>query len=154
MTAIAMVKPHITEDKSRKEEVFETLKEQKVEFILAQFVDIHGAPRVKQVPLDSFDDIVEDGAGFAGAAVWGMGMGPESHDLMARTDLETYRQLPWQSNVALASADLYVDGQPWPYCPRNNLKRMLGIMAEKGYTLNGGFEPEHFLVTYDNKGRL
>lgn len=154
MTAIAMVKPHTKEGKNRKEEVFSTLKDQNIEFILAQFVDIHGAPRVKQVPLESFDDIVEQGAGFAGAAVWGMGLGPESHDLVARTDLETYRQLPWQPNVALASSDLYVDGAPWPYCPRNNLKRMLKIMAESGYTLNGGFEPEHFLVTYDDNGVL
>ncbi|MBF0209406.1 MAG: type III glutamate--ammonia ligase [Desulfamplus sp.] len=168
MTAIAVMKSHIKEDdikdiadanrviaESSKDKVFETLRGQKVEFILAQFVDIHGSPRVKQVPLDSFYDLVEKGAGFAGGAVWGMGMGPESHDLMARTDITTYKQLPWQPNVALASCDLYVDGEIWPFCPRNNLKRMLNLMADSfGYTLNGGFEPEHFLVTYDDKGNI
>ncbi len=154
MTAITMMKPALSEYRAQKEAVLESLKEKNVEFILAQFVDIHGAPRVKQVPLASFDDIVEDGAGFAGAAVWGMGLGPESHDLMARTDLDTYTQLPWQPNVAMASCDLFVDDTPWPYCPRTNLKRMLGIMAEKGYTLNGGFEPEHFLVEYDDNGKI
>ena len=92
------------------------------------------------------------GPGLPVAAVWGMGMGPESHDLMARTDLDTYTQLPWQPNVAIACCDLYVDNEPWPYCPRNNLKRMLGRLAEKGFTLNGGFEPEHFLVEQDENG--
>lgn len=138
--------------KEKREQVRAKLKEEGIEFILAQFVDIHGAPKVKQVPVDCFDDIVDEGAGFAGAAVWGMGLGPESHDLMARTDLNTYTRLPWQPNVAVACCDLYVNSQPWPYCPRNNLKRMLREMSEKGYTLNGGFEPEHFLVVQSENG--
>ena len=154
MTAIAMCKKNPTYDIDKKEMVLESLKEQNIEFLLAQFVDIHGAPRVKQVPLNAFDDIVEKGAGFAGAAVWGMGMGPEDHDLMARTDLDTFIKLPWQPNVAMASSDLYVDGKPWPYCPRNNLKRMLKEMAAQGYSLNGGFEPEHFLVTRSDDGKI
>ena len=49
------------------------LKKQGIEFILAQFVDIHAAPKVKQVPVDCFNSLVDDGAGFAGAAVWGNG---------------------------------------------------------------------------------
>ncbi|WP_320042959.1 type III glutamate--ammonia ligase [uncultured Desulfobacter sp.] len=148
--------PETTQDTSdladKRKQVRQKLKEQGVEFILAQFVDIHGAPKVKQVPVDCFDSLVDNGAGFAGAAVWGMGLGPENHDLMARTDIDTYVQLPWIPNVAIANCDLYVNNEIWPYCPRNNLKRMLGMMAEKGLTLNGGFEPEHFLVVQDENG--
>lgn len=140
------------EQKEKREQVRSKLKEQGIEFILAQFVDIHGAPKVKQVPVDCYDDVVDEGAGFAGAAVWGMGLGPHSPDLMARTDLDTYTQLPWQPNVAVACCDLFVDNQPWPYCPRNNLKRMLEKMAALGFTLNGGFEPEHFLVERGENG--
>lgn len=154
MTAIAMHKTDTGSPADKKESTHAILKAQNIEFLLAQFVDIHGAPRVKQVPLDNFDDIVEDGAGFAGGAVWGMGMGPEDHDLMARADLDTFCRLPWQPNVALAACDLFVDDKPWPFCPRTNLKRMLGKMAEKGFTLNGGFEPEHFLVTREDNGSL
>ncbi len=88
------------------------MKEDGIEFILAQFVDIHGSAKVKQVPVECFDDIVEDGAGFAGAAVWGVGQGPHNHDLMARADVDTYQQLPWKENVALFSSNLYVDGEP------------------------------------------
>ena len=142
-------------DKGKKQEIIrKQLADRKIEFILTQFVDIHGCPKVKLVPVECFDGLVDEGAGFAGAAVWGMGLGPENHDLMARTDLDTYMQLPWQPNVAMACCDLYVDNQPWPYCSRNNLKRMLSLLGEKGFMLNGGFEPEHFLVERDPEGKL
>ncbi len=141
------------EIRSAKMEAVKTeLAEKGVEFILTQFVDIHGCPKVKQVPVSCFEDVVKKGAGFAGAAVWGTGLGPESHDLMARTDLDTYTILPWKTNVAMAASDLFVDGLPWPFCPRTNLKRMLGLLAEQGMTLNGGFEPEHFLIQKDENG--
>ena len=138
-----------TKEINKKEQIKAELTEKGIEFILTQFVDIDGCPKVKQVPIDSFDGVVADGAGFAGAAVWGMGLGPESHDLMARTDLDTFTQLPWQPNVAMAACDLFVDKKAWPFCPRTNLKRMLARLAEKNMILNGGFEPEHFLVVRD-----
>ncbi len=141
-------------DAEPREKVRRWLEERNIEFILAQFVDIHGAPKVKQVPVRYFDDLVDDGAGFAGGAVWGLGQGPESHDLMARADLSTFVQLPWKPNVAIGSCDLYVDGSPWPYCARTNLKRMMSEFAAEGYLLNGGFEPEHFLVRRGPDGRI
>ena len=61
------------EPKATKESVMEKIKGDGVEFLLAQFVDINGSVKVKQVPSECFGDIVEDGAGFAGAAVWAWG---------------------------------------------------------------------------------
>ena len=141
-------------DTEKRAQVREQLEAQGIEFLLAQFVDIHGSPKVKQVPVACFDDIVDDGAGFAGGAVWGMGQGPESHDMMARADLDTFCQLPWKPNVAIASCNIYVDDDPWPYCPRNNLLRMMDRFAAEGYLLNGGFEPEHFLVEKHPDGSI
>src|SRR5205085_8673863 len=60
------------------------LKRDGIEFLLVQFVDVHGAAKVKMVPASCLDDVVEAGAGFAGGAVWGAGQGPHSHDMMAR----------------------------------------------------------------------
>ena len=149
MGTVQTIKP---KQEEKMEIVRQELAENGIKYILAQFVDIDGCPKVKHVPVDCFEDVVEDGAGFAGAAVWGMGLGPESHDLMAKTDLDTYIQLPWQNNVALASCDLFVDNAPWPFCPRTNLRRMLKLLAEKDMILNGGFEPEHFLVERTDNG--
>ena len=150
---VSMAKAHHNESDKR-EFVRNQLQEKGIEFLLAQFVDIHGCPKVKQVPVDCFDDIVDDGAGFAGAAVWGMGQGPENHDLMARADLDTFVQLPWKTNVALASCNIFVDDEPWPFCPRTNLLRMMEEFAAEGFALNGGLEPEHFLVEKTSDGTL
>ena len=125
-----------------------------IEFILAQFVDIHGTPRVKQVPANAFDDIVEEGAGFAGGAVWGLGQGPESHDMMARADIDTYQQLPWRTNTAVFNCNVHVDEEPYPYCARVNLLRMMEAFRKEGYVYNTGFEPEHFLVNRTADGGI
>ena len=140
--------------KATREIIENQIQEDGIEFLLAQFVDVNGAVKVKQVPAACFQDIVEDGAGFAGAAVWGMGQGPHSHDLMARADVDTYRRLPWKPNVAVLNTNLYVDGKPHPYCPRGNLLRMSELFAGEGYVLNCGFEPEHFLVVRNPDGSI
>lgn len=125
-----------------------------IEYILVQFVDIHGAAKVKMVPLDSIDDVAETGAGFAGGAVWGMGQNAASHDMMARIDVESYTPLPWKVGLARFASDLYVDNKPYPYCSRVNLKRMLGELRAAGYVFNVGVEPEHFLVKRGEDGKI
>ena len=130
------------------------LREDGVEYILTQFVDIHGSAKVKMVPVSHFDDVIDPGAGFAGGAVWGLGQGPHSHDMMARIDLDTYTPLPWKEGVARFASDLYVDEQPYMHCPRQNLKRVLNSVKDQGYVFNVGIEPEHFLVTRRADGTI
>jgi glutamine synthetase len=122
------------------------MDEDGIKYVLAQFVDIHGTAKVKMVPSSYLDDIVESGAGFAGAAVWGMGQGPHSHDVLGRADLETYTPLPWEPGVARFACDMYVDGAPHPFCPRVNLKRKIADLKALGYVFHAGIEPEFFLV--------
>jgi glutamine synthetase len=125
-----------------------------VAYLLVQFVDLHGAPKVKMVPARCLDDVADVGAGFAGGAVWGLGQDASSHDMMARIDPATYTRLPWRPDMARFAADLYVDGKPYSFCPRVNLKRVLGELRSAGYVFNVGVEPEHFLVTRTADGRL
>ncbi len=137
-----------------RESVRKQLDEREIEFLLAQFVDVHGTAKVKMVPRASFDDLIDAGAGFAGAAVWGAGQGPHSHDMMARIDLSSFTPLPWKPNTARFAADLYVDDESHPYCARTNLKRVLADVAQQGYQFNVGMEPEHFLVTRNEDGSI
>jgi glutamine synthetase len=123
------------------------LRNANIEYILVQFVDIHGAAKVKMMPRDAAVNAVDPGAGFAGGAVWGMGQTAASHDMMARIDLSTYTQVPWQSGLARFASDLYVDGERYPYCPRVNLQRVLAAAHGAGFVFNVGVEPEHFLVS-------
>ena len=137
-----------------REEIVQRMKDDKIEYILAQFVDINGSPKVKMVPASHFDDVVDTGAGFAGAALPGMGQGPHSHDMLARIDLDSYTQVPWTDGVARFASDLFVDGQPHMFCPRQNFKRVLSNLQTDGFTFYVGIEPEHFLVTKNGDGSI
>lgn len=130
------------------------LQNDSIDYLLVQFVDIHGSPKVKMVPSDTLDDVVDTGAGFAGGALWGMGQNAASHDMMARADLASYTPLPWKPGLARFASDLYVDDKPYPYCSRVNLKRVLGELRAAGYVFNVGIEPEHFLVTRRRNGHI
>jgi glutamine synthetase len=125
-----------------------------IQYLMVQFVDLHGAAKVKLVPAAMLRAVHEVGAGFAGGAVWGMGQGAHEHDLMARIDLDSYTPLPYEPGVARFAAELYVDGQPHPYCSRVNLRRVLNQARELGYVFNVGMEPEFFLVTRQPDGSI
>ena len=137
-----------------RDEVKKQLRKDGIEFILVQFVDLTGAAKVKMIPVTSLDDAIDEGAGFAGAAVWGMGQGPQSHDMMARADVDSYTPVPWQPNTARFAGDIFVDEKPYRFCSRTNLKRVLAEAREQGYVFNVGMEPEHFLVTRNPDGSI
>ena len=99
---------------TKREDIRRQMDKDGIQYILVQFVDINGAAKCKMVPVRHFDDVVDEGAGFAGAAVLGMGQGPHSHDMLARIDVDTYSVAPWAEGVARFAADLFVDGQPHP----------------------------------------
>ena len=128
--------------------------EDKIEYILVQFIDINGAAKVKMVPVSHFDDVIDEGAGFAGAAVMGLGQGPHSHDMLARVDLDTYTVIPWDQGIVRFAADLFVDDKPYMFDPRQHLKKTLKDLESQGFVFNVGIEPEHFLVMKNDKGEI
>ena len=106
-----------------REEIAQRMKDDGIRFLLAQFVDLNGSPKVKMVPVEHFEDVLDEGAGFAGAALPGMGQGPHSHDMLARIDLDSYTPIPWDDGLARFASDLFVDGEPHPYCPASTSSR-------------------------------
>ncbi len=67
-----------------------------VEFLFAMFVDMHGKPCAKMVPVSAIDGLMADGAGFAGFAAGPMGQTPSSPDILAMPDLGSYMPAPWR----------------------------------------------------------
>ncbi len=130
------------------------LEDDLIAHLLIQFVDLHGAAKVKLVPAKMLRAVAQAGAGFAGGAVAGMGQGPHSHDMFARPDLDTYTPLPYEHGVARFASDLYVDQEPHPFCPRVNLKKALTAAREEGYLFNVGIEPEFFLLVKNPDGSI
>ena len=138
----------------KREEALAKLRANDIQYVLAQFVDIHGAAKAKAVPVEHLDMVLGDGAGFAGFALWGFGMGPHGPDYMAVGDSSTLRPLPWMPGYARIVCNGTVKGTPWPYCSRVVLKRQLDRLAEQGLTLYTGIEPEFMLLKRTEDGNL
>ena len=132
----------------------EFLYKNNVRYILAQFVDIHGVAKTKSVPVDHFQDILTDGAGFAGFAVWGLGQEPHDPDFMAVGDLETLTLVPWQPGYARIVCTGTVKGKPYPLDTRHILQQQVNRMNQRGWVLNTGLEPEFMLLSRNSDGSL
>jgi glutamine synthetase len=132
-------------------ELRERLAARGVHTLLVQFTDVYGVAKGKLVPLAHLDDVLRTGAGFAGPSIWGTGLprtGPRA-EYFARGDASTALPLPWMPGTARIIGDGFVDGQPFDACPRQVLKRALAGLAERGWTLRTGIEPEFFLLRRD-----
>ena len=136
------------------EQAKQFLAENKVKFVLAQFVDIHGAAKTKAVPASHFDDILSPGAGFAGFAVWGLGMQPNSPDFMAVGDSTTLSLVPWMPGFARVVCVGNVKGKHYPYDSRFILMQQLERLKQLGWTLYTGLEPEFSLLYQDESGNI
>jgi len=130
------------------------LAKNQVKSVLAQFVDIHGTAKAKSVPVAHFEDILNAGAGFAGFAVWGLGIEPHGPDYMAVGDLDTLSLVPWQPGYARIVCDGHVHGKPWDYDARVTLKKQVARLAGQGLTFMTGLEPEFSLLKRSVAGKI
>jgi glutamine synthetase len=121
-------------------------EERGIEFYFAQFVDMYARPSAKLVPAQNLDDLVTDGAGFAGFAAGEIGQLPSDPDMAAMPDLRSFTPVPWEPTVARFACDVHVEGEEWPYDPRTILRRQLERARQKGYDFRMGMELEYFLV--------
>src|SRR5947208_879498 len=125
-----------------------------VEFYFAQFVDVYGRPSAKLVPAEYLDDLVSDGAGFAGFAAGEIGQLPSDPDIAAIPDLNSFTPVPWEPSLARFACDVTVDGEEWPYDPRTILRRQLEKARQKGYEFKMGLELEYFLIEQLEDGSI
>ena len=66
-------------------------------------------------------------------------------DALARIDLATYRQVPWDGGVPFFLGEFVnADGTPSPICPRQTLKRVLRRAEKLGLLVMTGMEFEWF----------
>ncbi|MEM7338448.1 MAG: type III glutamate--ammonia ligase [Actinomycetota bacterium] len=125
-----------------------------VDFIYAMFVEMHGKPCAKLVPVQALETLMTEGAGFAGFAAGPMGQDPSSPDMLALPDPASYTQLPWQPDVAVMQCDPTVEGELWPYAPRVILRRALDQAAERNLVVKTGVEAEYSLLERNDDGTI
>ncbi len=124
--------------------------------IFTQLTDLHGVAKGKLVPIERLSQWVAQGAGFAGPSIEGTGLprqGPRS-EYYGRVQPTSLKPLPFMPGVAHAVCDGFAGDVPLETCSRQTLKRQVARLAELGWTLNVGVEPEFFIFRRDEAGHL
>jgi glutamine synthetase type III len=124
--------------------------EQGIKYFLVSFTDLAGVQRAKLVPRSAIGDMAKTGAAFAGFATW-LDMTPADPDLFAVPDPASLVPLPWKPEVGWLAADPWMAGRPVEHAPRNVLKRLVAMAAEKGQEMKTGVECEFFLISPDGR---
>ena len=121
-----------------------------IKYFLISFTDLFGMVRSKLVPASAVNEMVEEGAGFAGFAAH-LDMTPAHPDMLAVPDARQMIQLPWKPEIGWMPSDLHMDGQIVEQAPRATLKRVVDAAANDGFAIMSGVEPEFFLLSPDGK---
>ena len=130
------------------------LRTQGVRYVLGAYVDIHGVPKAKCVPLAHFADMARGSELFTGYALDGLGQRPNDDEISSVPDLDRGFQIPWQPEIAWFPSDNYFRGEPYALSTRVALQRVLGQAEQLGYTFNLGIEAEVYLLKMDAQGKL
>ena len=83
-----------TDDEIRK--IQEELKSKGVKYCMGTYVDIHGVPKGKVVPLSHLHHMAHGSELYTGYAVDGLGQQPNDDEIASVPDLDHIIQLPWQ----------------------------------------------------------
>jgi glutamine synthetase type III len=121
-------------------------KEKGVKYFMVTYTDLFGGQRAKLVPAQAINDMVDEGAGFAGFATW-LDLTAAHPDMMAVPDPHSVIQLPWKPEVAWLASNCVMEGKPVQQAPRNVLNNLVAEAAKEGLRVKTGVEPEFFLLT-------
>jgi glutamine synthetase len=130
------------------------LKSCGVKYCVGAYVDIHGVPKGKFVPISHFEHFAGGSELYTGYALDGLGQAPNDDEICSVPDVDAAIQLPWHPEVAWMPADNWFKGAPYEFSTRILLKRILAEAAEMGFTFNLGIECELYVVSKDANGKL
>ena len=139
------------------EQALEKIRKSSASKFKVAITDIDGVLRGKYIHRSKLESALEGGFGFCNV-VFGWDAGDVCYDnasytgwhtgypdALARLDLSTYREVPWDGGVPFLLGE-FVDehGHPLPICPRQLLKRVLARAAAAGFDVVAAFEYEFF----------
>jgi glutamine synthetase len=130
------------------------LRAKGVKYCLGAYVDIHGIPKGKFVPIDHLPHMLAGSELYTGYALDGLGQAPNDDEIASIPDLDGLIQLPWQPEVAWMPADNTFKGQPYPLNTRVALKKVLAEAEALGFGFNLGIECEVFVLRQNADGSL
>jgi len=125
----------------------ERLAAEGVEYLFGYYVDIHGVPKAKTVPVDHLPQWAAGSELYTVGALEGMGeLGPNEDECVSMPDVSRLVQLPWDPRYAIAPADLLFHGEPYTHDSRGALKRQVERAAAMGFRVDVGIEPEVYIL--------
>ncbi len=131
-----------------------SLLEAGVEYAFGAWVDTHGRPKAKFVPMEHFESLASGSEMYTTQALDGMGkLGPQAPDQAILPDLNTLTICTWDHRFVWMTGDLYWKGEPYEFCSRSILKRNLATAAEKGFAMALGIEPEFYILREGIEGK-
>lgn len=142
-----MPDPSLTETKN-------ALIAQGVKYCLGAYVDIHGVPKGKIVPVGHFEDFAGGSELYTGYALDGLGQSPNDDEIASVPDLSRGVRLPWRLDTMWYPADNTFRGEPYPIQTRVAFKNVLAQAAAMGFGFNLGIECEVYFLKLDGAGRL
>lgn len=140
-----------------KEKIFEieqNLRDRGIKYCIGAYVDIHGAPKAKVVPLSHLSHMAHGSERYTGYALDGLGQAPNDDEITSLPDLDHIIQLPWEPKVAWLPADNMFQGKPYPLNTRVALKNVLAQAGELGFGFNLGIECEIYVLRQGADGAL
>lgn len=130
------------------------LKDKGVKYCIGAYVDIHGVPKAKVVPIDHLPQMAGGSERYTGYALDGLGQAPSDDELTSIPDLDHIIPLPWEPKVAWMPADNGFQGELYPLNTRVALKNVLAEAAKMGFGMNLGIECEIYLLKQEADGKL
>ena len=136
-------------------EVHKKLKNAGVKYVLSSWIDLHGIPKTKPVPMSDFEPLcLGKGPQFAVHSIsFVPELTPADSDQIMLPDLDSLYICPWDKSTAIIFADLFWEGKPYNVCPRQALKRAMQKVQDAGYKGMCGIEPEFIAMKYDENGK-
>ena len=135
-------------------EVKKYLKDNAVKYVMSSWIDLHGIPKTKPVPMSDFENLcLGKGPQFAVHSIsYVPELTPADSDQIMLPDLDSIYICPWDKSTVIIFADLFWEGAPYNVCPRQVLKRIIQENKDKGHIGFAGIEPEFFFMKYNEKG--
>lgn len=136
-------------------EIRKQLEAAGVRYVMSAWIDLHGIPKTKPVPMSDFEDLcMGKGPQFAVHSIsFVPELSPADSDQVMVPDLDAVYVCPWDNSIAIIFADLFWEGAPYNVCPRQALKRAIHEAQQQGYVGYAGVEPEFIVMTHDEDGQ-
>lgn len=117
-----------------------------IKYMLSSYVDMHGVPKGKMVPIDHLEGMLKGSELYTGAALDGVPQDVSEEEVSSHPDPQSWIQLPWRQDVAWFASDLYTGGKPFEACSRTILGRQMTRAAKQGWVPQLGMEAEFFVL--------